>query len=148
MYKYLLGTFVWLVSIAQVQAQDISHMPHKKKMLKGQWQLVRTYLDSTAHPVTPGEYDAVITMRPCHRYSEEVKYEGYHWIIKGSWQIRRHTTALQITRLRYLSGAPPGADLQDIHFTLYQLDLTHWSAATRTQAGPVKMEYTRLPKKK
>lgn len=145
MLRYFFAIMVLMLSLHDVMAQDIAGMCHKRKLLKGQWQLVKTINNVAPHTIAKEEYDAVVTFKCLHRYQEEVKYEGYHWIIKGKWKVYRHKADLELTKLEYVSGAPPGAQTQDIHFTLYQLDKTQWGGNTETKAEKVKMEYQRLP---
>ncbi len=126
-------------------AQDISKIHHKRKLLKGQWQLVKTVNSGIPHAVAKNDYDAVITFRAFHKYSEEVKYEGYHWIIKGKWKAYRKTDALELTKREYLSGSL-GDHPQDISFHLYLLDKKNWGGSTVAKGNDVKMEYNRIPK--
>ena len=144
MHRYLLIAAVLILCLNNAMAQDPAQIHHKRKLLKGQWQLVKTYNNGVPHSIAKDEYDAVITFKSCHKYTEEVKYEGYHWIIRGRWKVYRHKDALELTKPEYISGTPPGAVPQDIHFTLYQLDKGHWGGNTVTKAEKVKMEYERI----
>lgn len=142
----LCSMLLLLVCAECVGAQDVVHTKHKKCLLRGQWQLVRTVNNGTPHIITKDEYDGVITLRSFHRYQEEVIYEGYHWIIKGRWRAYRRRADLEFTRLEYVSGAPPGGVLHDIHFSLYQLDRQHWAGNTETKEEKIQMEYEKMPR--
>jgi hypothetical protein len=147
MPRYLIAVILFVISLHGAMAQDIAAMKHKRKLLKGQWQLVKTVNNGTPHDIGKEEYDAVITFKCFHKYQEEVIYEGYHWLIKGRWKVYRKRADLELTKLQYVYGAAPGAQTQDIHFSLYQLDKTRWGGDTQTTAEKIKMEYQRIPKK-
>ncbi len=142
----LCSLLLLLVCAESVSAQDVAHIKHKKRLLRGQWQLVRTVNNGTPHIITKDEYDGVITLRCFHRYQEEVIYEGYHWIIKGRWRAYRRKVDLEFTGLAYVLGAPPGGVLHDIHFSLYRLDAQHWAGNTETKEEKIQMEYEKIPR--
>ncbi len=142
----LCSLLLLLICAESLCAQDVAHTKHKKCLLRGQWQLVRTVNNGTPHIITKDEYDGVITLRCFHRYQEEVIYEGYHWIIKGRWRAYRRKADLEFTRLEYVSGAPPGGVLHDIHFSLYRLDRQHWAGHTETKEEKIQMEYEKIPR--
>lgn len=148
MLRYFIAAILFAVSLQGAVAQDIATMKHKKKLLKGQWQLVKTVNNGSPHDIGKEEYDAVVTFKCCHKYQEEVTYEGYHWLIKGKWKVYRKKADLVLTKLHYIYGAAPGAQTQDIHFSLYQLGKTRWGGDTQTKTEKIRMEYQRIPKKK
>ncbi|MCW3128374.1 MAG: hypothetical protein JWO03_4032 [Bacteroidetes bacterium] len=148
MLRYFFAVMVMIFCIRDAEAQDVAGIRHKKKLLKGRWQLVKTVNNGTPHAIAKDEYDAVITFKCFHNYQEEVTYEGYHWIIKGKWKVYRKKADLELMQTEYISGAPPDARIQTIRFSLYQLDKIRWGGDTETKTEKIKMEYERLPKRK
>jgi hypothetical protein len=129
-----------------MNAQDVSHMRGKKRLLKGEWQLVSTFTEGKDHTIPKEEYDGVIRFRSMHRYEEEVNYESMHWIIKGKWKVYRHKATLLLSKRHYTLGEMEKNPV-DIIFELVQLDKQHWTGASTANGAPVKVSYQKIPRK-
>ena len=125
---------------------SVAAIKHKKCLLKGKWQLVQTFTDSAVHPVPKEEYDAVVCFKPFHKYTEEVTYEGYHWLIAGKWQVFKHKATLAITKRQYVFGKL-GDVPQDILFELSALNKNNWAGNTTAENKPVSLFYSRIKKR-
>ncbi len=131
---------------AQVkQYTDIAHLPHKAKLLKGKWQLKRTFTEGRAHTIPKDEYDGVYVFKCFHRYMEEVQYEGYHWIIKGKWKMPKNSPTLILTKRKYVIGALEKAP-EELPFTILQLDKEQLRLKGTAKGADVEVEYNRLSK--
>ena len=144
----LLLIFLSLFTGCYVSAQNsVAELKHKKCLLKGKWQLVQTFTDSALHKVVKEEYDAVVRFKPFHRYTEEVSYEGYHWLIEGKWRVYRHKATLCLTQRKYVFS---NIDLkhvpEDILFELSALTKNNWTGNTTAENKPVSMFYSRIKK--
>ncbi len=133
----------------KVSAQKpVAELKHKKCLLKGKWQLVQTFTDSALHKVVKEEYDAIVCFKPFHRYTEEVRYEGYHWMIEGRWQVYRHKATLSLTERKYgFSNLELKYVPADILFELSELTKNNWTGNTTAENKPVKLFYSRIKKR-
>ncbi len=125
---------------AQTTLQDIKHKP---KILKGEWQLVKTFTDSAFHIIDKDEYDAVIRIKSCHQFEEEVWYEGYHWIIKGQWHAKRKTDSLCFTKRTYSYGKLED-NPKDIRYVLSELTKQQWTGNSIAEGELVQLTYQRI----
>jgi hypothetical protein len=127
-----------------VNAQvTIANTKHKSKLLKGKWQLVRTYTDKAFHDIEKSEYDAVIRIKSFHRYEEEVWYEGYHWIIQGKWSSKQKTDSLCFTKRKYIYGKLEERP-QDIRYSLTELTKEFWTGESVAENEKVSLRYKRI----
>lgn len=130
-----------------LHGQDsIASIKHKKCILKGKWQLVRTFSNGSLHDIAKNEYDGTIRFLPLHHYIEEVNYESYHWIIKGKWHVYKQTADLNFTERTYTLGKLEDAPT-DIKLQLIQLSKTNWAAKGLAKGQPVELYYKRFSKK-
>jgi hypothetical protein len=136
--------FLFLMAPQYLVAQtDIAHIKRKAKILRGEWQLVRTYTDKAFHDIEKGEYDAVVRIKCFHRYEEEVWYEGYHWIIQGKWSSKRKTASLCFTKRTYTYGKLEEKP-QDIRYSLSELSKEFWTGESVAENEKVSLRYKRI----
>lgn len=135
--------FLILPSVCVNAQATIANTKHKSKLLKGEWQLVRTYTDKAFHDIEKSEYDAVIRIKSFHRYEEEVWYEGYHWIIQGKWSSKRKTDSLCFTNRKYTYGKLEEKP-QDIRYTLSELSKEFWTGDAQAEGEKVELRYKRI----
>ena len=133
-----------LFCLHHLNAQDVSHMRGKKRLLKGEWQLMSTFTEGKDHTIPREEYDGVIRFRSMHKYEEEVNYESMHWIIKGKWKVYRNKSTLLLSKRHYTLGEME-KDPADIAFELVQLDKQQWTGAGTAKGAPVKVSYQKIP---
>jgi hypothetical protein len=134
------GTF--LNVLAQSGEHPIDLKPGQKA-LAGKWRLIGTTVQGQFHEVRKNEFDAVITLRPHHKYQEEVFYESNHWIITGKWTTDFNNDTLTITSRAYIVGSN-GKTPEDIILHLLWLNTTEWAGEGTQQGQPVKLYYKKL----
>jgi hypothetical protein len=143
--------FIFLMRPQNLVAQtDIAQIKHKPRILRGEWQLVRTYTDKSFHDIEKSEYDAVIRIKRFHHYEEEVWYEGYHWIIQGKWSSKRKRDSLCFTKRAYTYGKLEEKP-QDIRYSLSELSKEYWTGESLAEGEKVNLRYKRIalqPKQK
>ncbi len=141
----LISLSIYLSVVVSAQ-NSIAEIKHKKCLLKGKWQLVRTLSDSVLDSIDKEEYDHEVRLKPFHKYTEEVHYEGYHWKIEGRWQVYKHKATLALTERKYVLGNL-GDVPQDIFFELSELTKQNWTGNSTAKDKPVKMFYRRITRR-
>lgn len=135
--------FVFDVFVAFGQTSAIQKVKHKNKLLRGQWQLVKTFTDKKFHDIDKSEYDAIIRIKCCHRFEEEVWYEGYHWIIAGKWKTKRNTDSLCFYKRQYTYGKLEEKP-NDIRYTLSEIDRKNWVGDSEAEGEKVRLFYRKI----
>ena len=134
-----------LLSLCLFTSAQKSDAPSKIKprLLKGTWQLVKTFALGSTHEVKKDEYDGVMCFRTLHRYYEEVNYESNHWVIVGKWHISRKNRTLELTQRKYVLGKLEEHP-KDILLYIMETGAGNWSGSSNEKGQTVKVFYAKV----